>query len=169
MIVAHTIRGSMISRDLLRKEFDHLPELYRGRAYDPKSLAAWGELDVERRQLLTQVEAARAEKNQISEKVGELRRTKQDASELQGRSKELTARISSLEESLKALDARFVPIEETLPNVPHASVPEGADETLRHQYTADPAEAPVPVPATVGLGTAGAAGAAGNLSLPNGP
>ena len=129
MIVAHTIRGSMISRDLLRKEFDHLPELYRGRAYDPKSLAAWGELDVERRQLLTQVEAARAEKNQISEKVGELRRTKQDASELQGRSKELTARISSLEESLKALDARFVPIEETLPNLPHSSVPLGADET----------------------------------------
>jgi solute:Na+ symporter, SSS family len=42
-------------------------------------------------------------------------------------------------------------------------VPEGADETLPHQYTADPAEPPaVPQPAGVGpgvgLGTAGAAG-----------
>jgi solute:Na+ symporter, SSS family len=43
-----------------------------------------------------------------------------------------------------------------------AKVPEGADETLPHQYTADPAEPPAPVPAQVGpgvgLGTAGAAG-----------
>ena len=37
-------------------------------------------------------------------------------------------------------------------------VPEGADETLPHQYTADPAQAPAPAPAAVGIGTAGAAG-----------
>jgi solute:Na+ symporter, SSS family len=37
-------------------------------------------------------------------------------------------------------------------------VPEGADETLPHQYTADPAEPPAPAPATVGTGTVGAAG-----------
>ncbi|MGH3267761.1 MAG: monocarboxylate uptake permease MctP [Trebonia sp.] len=33
-------------------------------------------------------------------------------------------------------------------------VPEGADETLPHQYTADPEEAPVPAPAGVGLAAA---------------
>jgi solute:Na+ symporter, SSS family len=37
-------------------------------------------------------------------------------------------------------------------------VPEGADETLPHQYTADPAEPPASAPAPVGTGTAGAAG-----------
>ena len=31
-----------------------------------------------------------------------------------------------------------------------ARVPEGADETLPHQYTADPVQAPAPVPAGVG-------------------
>ena len=30
-------------------------------------------------------------------------------------------------------------------------VPEGADETLPHQYTADPEQAPAPVPAEVGV------------------
>jgi solute:Na+ symporter, SSS family len=40
-------------------------------------------------------------------------------------------------------------------------VPEGADETLPHQYTADLVEAPAPAPAGVGLGTAGSAGSAG--------
>ena len=43
-----------------------------------------------------------------------------------------------------------------------ARVPAGADETLPHQYTADPAEVPAPAPAAVGVGTGtGAAGAAG--------
>jgi SSS family solute:Na+ symporter len=36
-----------------------------------------------------------------------------------------------------------------------ARVPAGADETLPHQYTDDPAAAQVPVPAAPGLGTAG--------------
>jgi SSS family solute:Na+ symporter len=35
-----------------------------------------------------------------------------------------------------------------------AKVPEGADETLPHQYTADPEHAPTPAPAGVGLGAA---------------
>ena len=39
--------------------------------------------------------------------------------------------------------------EETL-GLKAARVPEGADETLPHQYTADPKEAPAPVPAGVG-------------------
>jgi SSS family solute:Na+ symporter len=44
-------------------------------------------------------------------------------------------------------------------------VPEGADETLPHQYLADPAQPPAPAPAStsVGLGTAGPAGAAADL------
>ncbi len=37
-------------------------------------------------------------------------------------------------------------------------VPQGADETLPHQYTADPADLPAPTPAGIGLGAAGAAG-----------
>ena len=39
-----------------------------------------------------------------------------------------------------------------------AKVPQGADETLPHQYTADPADLPAPAPAGIGLGAAGAAG-----------
>jgi seryl-tRNA synthetase len=119
----------MISRDFLRKEFDRLPELYRGRNLPPGALENWRAIDVERREVITKLEAARAEKNGISEKVGALRRAKEDATELQSRSKELAAAILTFEESLKALDARFAPIEEALPNIPHSSVPEGSDET----------------------------------------
>ncbi len=119
----------MISRDFLRREFQRLPDLYRGRNVPPGALDEWQKIDVERREAITQMEAARAEKNAVSEKVGALRREKKDATELQQRSRELAAAISSFEEKIKTLDARFVPIEETLPNVPHASVPPGADES----------------------------------------
>ncbi|HJY65884.1 MAG TPA: hypothetical protein VJ254_04100 [Streptosporangiaceae bacterium] len=37
-------------------------------------------------------------------------------------------------------------------------VPEGADETLPQQYTADPVPTPAPAPAEVGVGGAGAVG-----------
>jgi len=35
-----------------------------------------------------------------------------------------------------------------------AKVPQGADETLPHQYTADPADAPVPAQSGASFGTA---------------
>jgi SSS family solute:Na+ symporter len=37
-------------------------------------------------------------------------------------------------------------------------IPEGADETLPQQYTADPVPTPAPAPAEVGVGGAGAVG-----------
>jgi hypothetical protein len=37
-------------------------------------------------------------------------------------------------------------------------LPEGTDETLPQQYTADPADAPAPAPAVAGLRASGAAG-----------
>ena len=43
-----------------------------------------------------------------------------------------------------------------------AKVPQGADETLPHQYTADPAAAPAPAHAGVSSGTAAAAGGSGS-------
>jgi solute:Na+ symporter, SSS family len=47
-----------------------------------------------------------------------------------------------------------------------ARVPQGADETLPQQYTADPAEVPAPAPAGVGPGVGlGTAGAAGDLGI----
>ena len=50
-----------------------------------------------------------------------------------------------------------------------AKVPQGADETLPHQYTAELADAPVLTPAGVGLSAAGPAGTAGRPERPERP
>ncbi|MGA7991189.1 MAG: serine--tRNA ligase [Thermoanaerobaculia bacterium] len=119
----------MISRDFLRKEFQRLPELYRGRNLPPGALAEWQEIDAVRRMRITQMEAARAARNSLSQKIGAKRKAGESSAAQEQQSKEIAAQISTLEEEIKALDARFASIEETLPNVPHASVPEGDDET----------------------------------------
>ncbi len=119
----------MLSRDFLRKNFADLPRLLRGRAYDAGALAAWGELDAERRLRITQLEKARAEKNRISAEVSKKKRAGEDATADVRLSKDLNQQIVELEGRLKAIDAGFLSLELRLPNVPDESVPDGADET----------------------------------------
>jgi len=118
----------MLARELLRSRFAEIPHLLRGRAYDAVALARWGELDAERRRLLTEVEVRRAERNSVSAEVGRKRKAGGDASAEQERGKALGEEIASLEKRLASLEDEFTPIEETLPNLPHESVPDGADE-----------------------------------------
>ncbi|HMA28783.1 MAG TPA: serine--tRNA ligase [Thermoanaerobaculia bacterium] len=119
----------MISRDFLRKEYERLPHLLRQRNVPAGALEQWRAIDEERRNAITKMEAARAERNSLSQRIGAKRKAGEDSAAEERRSKTLAAQISSFEESLKELDERFVPIEETLPNVPHDTVPEGTDET----------------------------------------
>src|SRR5512143_1315621 len=123
------MRGSMISRDFLRREYERLPHLLRQRNVPAGALEQWRAIDEERRNAITKMEAARAERNSLSQRIGAKRKAGEDSAAEERRSKTLAAQISSFEESLKELDERFVPIEETLPNVPHDTVPEGTDET----------------------------------------
>ncbi len=118
----------MLSREFLRKSFADMPRLLRGRGYDAGALAAWGELDAERRTRLTALEKARAEKNRISQEVSRKKKAGEDAAAEVLRSKELNAEIAAFEERLKSIDAEFLPLEMRLPNVPDESVPEGEDE-----------------------------------------
>ena len=119
----------MLARDFLRKEFDRLPHLLRQRNVPPDAFVRWREIDEERRQVITRMETARAERNSLSQRIGAKRRAREDSSAEEALSKDLASRISSLEEHLRALDERFVPIEETLPNIPEDDVPDGEDET----------------------------------------
>jgi seryl-tRNA synthetase len=119
----------MISRDFLRKEYERLPHLFRQRNVPPDAFARWREIDEQRRRVITQMEAARAERNSLSQKIGAKRKAGEDSAAEELHSKEIATGILSLEAELRALDERFVPIEETLPNIPQSDVPDGEDET----------------------------------------
>lgn len=86
------------------------------------------ETDARRRGLLTEVEALKAAKNTASEDIGRKKKAGQDAAADIARLQQANVRIKELEEQVKAVDDDLSRQLLYLPNIPHESVPVGADE-----------------------------------------
>lgn len=89
------------------------------------------ELDEERRALLTQVEALRAERNAGSKQVGQLFRDKkiEEANALKARMSEIGAEIDQINEQLRVVDEAFTDAMLRIPNPPEPDVPVAPDES----------------------------------------
>lgn len=86
-------------------------------------------LDVERRQILSEVEQLKARRNDVSKQVGVLKKQGQDASAI-------IAEMGNIGDRIKELDDRSREVEEdlqnlmyTLPNVPSEEAPVGKDDS----------------------------------------
>ncbi len=86
-------------------------------------------LDLERRGAIAEAETLKAERNESSRRIGEMVKSGQDAGPLRERVRAIGDTIKELDERVAAADARLREILLVVPNVPHASVPTGADET----------------------------------------
>jgi seryl-tRNA synthetase len=117
----------MLDVKFVRENISAVQEALRRRR-SPASLEGFAGIDRERRALVSSVEALRAERNAASEEIGRLRREKKDASALMEKMKEVAARIKEMEAGLPALEARMEELLLNIPNLPDASVPEGAGE-----------------------------------------
>jgi seryl-tRNA synthetase len=119
----------MLSRDLLREDPERVRRDLANRNADLTLLDTWLKLDAERRAELVEVEELKRRRNDASREIGKLKQQGADASEAiaeVGRSK---ARVEELEARLAAIDPELTGIELSLPNLPHASVPVGKDES----------------------------------------
>ncbi|MFZ5516996.1 MAG: serine--tRNA ligase [Candidatus Zhuqueibacterota bacterium] len=85
--------------------------------------------DAEKRELLTEVEELKHQRNTVSEEVGRLKKQKQDASEIISKMKEVSERIKLIDDKIKVIDETIYNILIRIPNIPHASVPQGKDES----------------------------------------
>lgn len=84
-------------------------------------------LSEERRAATTQVEQFRFELNKGSEEVARLRRAKEPAEAAMAAMKQLGDRIKDAEGALRTVEESLTDIALRIPNLPHASVPIGAD------------------------------------------
>ncbi len=118
----------MLSREYLRENTDDYRRALqtRGAVVD---LERFVTLDGDRRRTIAQGEALKAQKNAASQEIATLKKSGQDASaqieamkRVGEEIKELDDRLAGIEDELKALELYF-------PNVPHESVPVGADES----------------------------------------
>jgi len=84
-------------------------------------------LSEERRSATTQVEQFRYELNKGSEEVARLRRAKEPADEAMAAMKQLGDRIKDAEGVLRKVEEALTDVALRIPNLPHDSVPVGAD------------------------------------------
>jgi seryl-tRNA synthetase len=117
----------MLDLKFVRENIEVVEEALRKRR-SGLSLAGFRDLDAKRREMLAAVEALRAERNAASEEIGRLRREKQDATALMERMKVVSAQVKDAENGLPEVEARMEALLLNIPNLPDASVPDGAGE-----------------------------------------
>jgi len=84
--------------------------------------------DAERRDVLTQVEAMRAEQNKVSKEVGRRKKAHEDASELIAAMRDLGAKVKGLQDQVRDVEAQLHEFLIRVPNIPAEGVPVGRDE-----------------------------------------
>ncbi|MFQ5586306.1 MAG: serine--tRNA ligase [Thermodesulfobacteriota bacterium] len=118
----------MIDIKYLREHLEEVERALAARGGDG-ALSEFRGLDEERRRALREVEELKGRRNAISEEIGRLKKEKGDCSHLLSDSKELAAKIKELDEAASKKSDALTSLMLTIPNIPHPSVPVGADSS----------------------------------------
>lgn len=118
----------MLDRKFLRNNYEVASQLLKTRGVAGETLEEYRQLDVERRELLVQVEELKQSRNTASQEIAVLKREKQDATEIIEQMQALGQQIGQLEHQLSEVEDKLEHIEHGFPNVPHESTPVGEDE-----------------------------------------
>lgn len=125
----------MLDLQYVRENFEAVRETLSTRNFDPKLLDDFHNLDIERRTLIRERDEMNAAGNRISKEVGAMMREgrKEDAEALKAESRSITEKSKSVEVRLEELESEFRAILTGVPNLPHESVPTGADESANKE------------------------------------
>ena len=92
-------------------------------------VAAFAALEVERKAIQIESDRLRAERNANAKAVGNAKSKGQDASALLATGESLGEELQGVEKQLEAVQAKVSDLQLGLPNILHASVPDGHDES----------------------------------------
>ena len=118
----------MLDLNVLRRDFAAVKQRLANRVA-PELLDEFGEADERRRAAVTEIERLKQTRNELSSQVAQAKKSGGDASEAIARSKEVGDQVKALEDAVKAADERQQDLLARIPNLPHASVPPGKDES----------------------------------------
>jgi len=118
----------MLSRELLRHQPDEMRRRLATRGIEPELFNTWEELDQQRRQGLVEMEDLKRQRNEASKAIGKVKQEGGDAAAEIEEVGRLKGRIGELEERVNNASADLSDLELRVPNLPHESVPVGADE-----------------------------------------
>ncbi len=117
----------MLDPRLLRTDLTLIREQLarRGIQLDSARIEA---LELERKGLQTRVQELQNERNQSAKSVGQAKKAGHDVAPLLAAVADLGDRLKAVQERLDAIQSELTTISLNLPNLPDASVPDGADE-----------------------------------------
>ncbi len=118
----------MLDVRFLRENTDFVAERLTLRG-DKIDLGPFMRLDTERRELLSATDDMKALRNKESEQIGRMKKAGEDAKKRMEAVRKLGEKIKANDERIKAIEDELNDFLLTLPNIPHESVPVGADES----------------------------------------
>ncbi len=118
----------MVDIKRLRTDFDATAKKLEIRGVKSELLEEFVILDKERRSLIVETEELKSYRNEVSGAIATLKRSKENADEKIKEMREVGEKIKELDEQLATVDEKIEAITTGLPNLPHESVPVGADE-----------------------------------------
>ena len=118
----------MLDLKLLRENLDEVKARMATRGA-PIDWDEFVKIDRERRDALANIERLKEQKNRLSGEIGNLKKSGGDATGLMRQGEEVSEAIRKAEGPLADIEARFERLMLTLPNLPHASIKIGKNET----------------------------------------
>ena len=117
----------MLDPKLIRNNAAQIAEQLRIKGYelDVNQLSA---LEAQRKQLQIDTENLQSERNSKSKQIGQLKAQGLSADEVLAEVGSLGAKLDASKQQLKALQSELNSVLAGIPNIPHSSVPAGADE-----------------------------------------
>ena len=118
----------MLEIKYLRQNLSTVQEALKARGHqaDLKAFQKW---DNERRAVLQEMESLRHERNVVSDRIAEMKKAGEDAEALVVEMRAVSSKIKNLDRQLSASQEAIDDFLLGLPNIPHATVPVGKDET----------------------------------------
>jgi seryl-tRNA synthetase len=118
----------MLDIRLLREKPDFVRERLATRGGDLSSqVDAILAHDTERRRAETELQKRNAERNRLSKEIGQLRAKKLPSADLEAQVRQIGEEVAALNEEVKQADERQKLLLLNVPNLPHATVPVGAN------------------------------------------
>ncbi|HEV2668331.1 MAG TPA: serine--tRNA ligase, partial [Blastocatellia bacterium] len=121
----------MLDVHFVRENFDLVREKLSTRNFDPATLDNFTKLDGVRRSMIRERDELNAASNRVSKEVGALMREgkKDEAEARKAESRAVAEKVKGIEAKLDEMESEFRAILTSVPNLPHESVPVGADES----------------------------------------
>ena len=103
-----------------REHLDAMEQMARNRGVS-LDLAAFREIDAERRSIITSTERLKAERNKANDEIARAKKAGQDASGILARMKQVSEEVKQADERITQLDEKLREFLLMVPNIPHSS------------------------------------------------